>query len=326
MNEEKLTQELRLKLREDGYESRTVSAEHVPDLREGIEGSRVRGLLNTELYQEYLSGFSFKPTDVLSDARSLVVVAVPQPQVRVVFTHEGQPRSVIIPPTYAHGTDKKVEDILSSVLNAAGYHAARAALPLKLLSVRSGLGEYGRNNICYVSGMGSFVRLAAFYTDLPCSEVSWREPRMLDRCQDCRACLNVCPTGAIASDRFMIRAERCITFRNERLAGFPSWIEPSWHNCIVGCLHCQRACPENRHLVKWLEGDHEFSEDETALILSSTPAKRLPSETAKKLERLDIIEYADVLGRNLAALLWRQEPSSPLDSQTNAPLLSSHNQ
>ena len=166
--------------------------------------------------------------------------------------------------------------------------------------------------------MGSFVRLAAFYTDLHCAEETWREPRMLNRCQTCRACLNVCPTGAIASDRFLIRAERCITFHNERLGEFPSWIEPSWHNCIVGCLHCQRICPENRHLVEWVEGDHKFSEEETALILSSTPADRLPSETAKKLERLDIIEYADVLGRNLAALLWRQEPSPLLESQTSA--------
>ena len=78
-------------------------------------------------------------------------------------------------------------------------------------------------------------------------------------------------------------------------------------------------CPRSSYLVKWVEGDHIFSEEETALILNSTPADRLPSETAKKLERLDIIEYADVLGRNLAALLWRQEPSSLLESQTGPP-------
>lgn len=303
MDERRLRQEVDSKLQERGYKSRIVSIKHVRDLQEGIEGNLTCGLLNEEFYRERLSDFSFRPPDVLPGAESLIVVAVPQPQIRAVFACHGGSCPVMIPPTYLHQVDKTVEDILSSVLNAAERHVTRATLPLKLLAVRSGLGKYGRNNICYVAGVGSFHRLVAFYTDLPCSEESWGEPQVMERCQDCRACLHSCPTGAITADRFLIRAERCITFHNERLAEFPTWIDPSWHNCLVGCLRCQKVCPENTHFLDWVEDNEMFSQEETDLILDSTPPAHLPLETMKKLERLDMLEYSDILGRNLSALL-----------------------
>ena len=307
MNEERLVDDMRTKLKGGGYRSRTVSLSHVRDLQQGIEGSSVRGLLDEQFYQEELTGFSFEHPDVPRRVRSLVVVAAPQPQIRIVFTIRGEPQPVMIPPTYVHGTDKRVEEILASVLNPAGYRIARATLPLKLLAVRSGLGDYGRNNICYVRGIGSFHRLVAFWSDIPCLEDSWREPTMMERCGDCRACLHSCPTEAITPDRFVVHAERCITFHNERDQKFPAWIDPSWHNCLVGCLRCQEVCPENIPFLDWVENDLVFSEEETSLILESTGRDRIPSETAKKLERVGMLEYSDILGRNLRVLLARKE-------------------
>jgi epoxyqueuosine reductase len=174
-------------------------------------------------------------------------------------------------------------------------------LPLKLLAVRSGLGLYGRNNICYVPGFGSFLQLVAVYSDLPCDRDGWREAQMLERCQDCSACRLNCPTGAISSDRFLLRAERCIVFHNERKGSipFPAWMDSSWHNCLVGCLHCQRVCPENKDFLHWIEGREEFSEEETSLLLQGAALDELPSETVGKLEKLDLIEYLDTLPRNL---------------------------
>jgi len=305
---ERLTGELRSRLEERGYQSRTVSVQHLRDLQEGIEGNRSRGFLNEEFYQERLTFFTFNPPDLMREARSLVVVAVPRPQTRVVFTWQGESMPVIMPPTYAayRETDRRIEDLLSAALNPEGYRVAKAALPQKYLAVCSGLGEYGRNNICYVPGMGSFHQLAAFYTDLPCSEDSWRQPQMMEKCQSCQACLNNCPTGAITSDRFLIRAERCVTFHNERLGKFPAWIDPSWHNCVVGCLRCQSVCPLNVSFREWIEEGGVFSEDETNLILNCVPQDRLPPETVKKLEKLDLIEYLGVLPRNLDALLRRE--------------------
>lgn len=295
-----------MKLEKEGYKSRMVSVRRVRDLREAIEEDRAQGLLDREFYRERLTHFSFEPPDTVPDAKSLIVVAAPQPQVRAVFSWHGKSTPVMVPPTYSHETDEIVESILSGVLDPEGHHFAKAALPLKLLAVRSGLGDYGRNNICLVPGFGSFHRLAAYYTSVACSDESWREPQMMENCQNCQACSRACRTGAIAADRFLIRAERCITYHNERANEFPDWMNPAWHNCLIGCMHCQLVCPENLSFRHWVEDDQVFSEEETALILDSTPPNRFPKETVKKLEQLDLLEDSQLLGRNLDVLLRRQ--------------------
>jgi epoxyqueuosine reductase len=297
------------KLDERGYKWRIVSSQHLRDLREEIEGHYRQGLLDEELYQKWLTHFTFNSSGSLPGASSLIVVAVPQPQFRVTFNWDGKPLPFIVPPTYLYGqeTDKRVEDLLTEALGPQGYRVAKATLPEKLLAVRSGLGAYGKNNICYVPGLGSFHRLVAFYSDCPCQEDTWQEPQAMEACADCSACLRKCPTGAITAERFLLHAERCITFHNEKPGSVPfaAWIDPAWHNCLVGCLHCQRVCPQNRDFLEWIEGQGEFSQEETALLLERVPLDRQPAATVRKLQQLDLLEYLDVLPRNLSVLLGR---------------------
>jgi epoxyqueuosine reductase len=185
---------------------------------------------------------------------------------------------------------------------------ARAVLPKKLLAVRSGLATYGRNNITYVPGMGSFYRLAAFYSDLPCQKDSWREAQMMAACENCSACLRNCPTGAISADRFLLHAERCIVYHNEQPGDvpFPRWMDPSWHNCLIGCMRCQNVCPQDKELWQWVEEGAEFSEQETALLLEGGPLEQLPAATMEKLEHADLARHAGPLPRNLSVLLSQQ--------------------
>ena len=302
-----MKQRILSQLKEGGYEGRIVSAERLPELQEGIEGPHRQGLLDEELYQDYLAGFEFNPPDSLPDARSLVVVAIPHPQTQITFTWQGERVPALVPPTYLHAEeiDQQVEDLLAGALAEAGYSAVRANVPKKLLSVRSGLGRYGRNNVSYVPNMGSFHRLVAFHSDLPCPDDDWTEPQMLERCQTCEACLRGCPTEAISLERFLVQAERCLTFHNEKPGDVPfaSWISPSAHNCLVGCLHCQRVCPENKGVVEWIEDGQSFSEDETAEILEGVSRDRLSASVAEKIQRADLIGYLEILPRNLRALL-----------------------
>jgi epoxyqueuosine reductase len=183
-----------------------------------------------------------------------------------------------------------------------------ANLPKKLTAVRAGLATYGRNNITYVPGMGSFYRPVLLWSDLPCEEDQWQELRMMATCERCQACLRACPTGAIGADRFLLHAERCLTLYNEEPhhVPFPRWVDPSWHNCLVGCLYCQRACPENREVRKGIEAKEVFTEEETSLLLDGVPLPELPLATAAKVERIDLTELLDVLPRNLKALLNTQ--------------------
>ncbi|MBW2428670.1 MAG: hypothetical protein JRF56_06900 [Deltaproteobacteria bacterium] len=68
---------------------------------------------------------------------------------------------------------------------------------------------------------------------------------------------------------------------------------------------CQKVCPANKAVIKWIEPGETFSENETELILSGTARELLPRETVEKLNRQDLMEYYDVLGRNLKALITR---------------------
>jgi epoxyqueuosine reductase len=236
----------------------------------------------------------------------MIVVAVPQPQIQVTFVWDGEPTRLVIPPTYPERkTDNRVRELLAEVLEPVGYRVAEAVLPRKLLAVRSGLAAYGKNNITYVPGMGSFHGLVAVYSDLPFQEDNWREPQMMESCRDCSACLRHCPVGAITSERFLLRAERCITFHNEKPGSvpFPAWIDPSWHNCLVGCLHCQRICPQNREFLQWVEEGAGFSQEETALLLQGVALDQLPPAMAKKVEQSNMVNLLDVLPRNLAVFL-----------------------
>jgi len=298
-------------LRELGYQARMISVKHLPLLQKQIEEQRSQKLLDSQFFEERLSWVRFEVPESLPKAQSIVVVAVPRPQTRAVFTWNGVRRPIILPPTYtAYDTiNKQVQDLLAQLLSQKGYTVTKTALPLKLLAARSGLAQYGRNNIGYVSGMGSFLQLVACYSDLPCEEDSWQEPAMMQACEKCDLCRRACPTGAIPSDRFLLRAELCISYHTEKKGNipFPSWINPSWHDCVEGCMRCQRACPVDKQFSNWVEDEEEFSEEETAMLLDGTSREKLPEETVRKLADLSLLDDIGILPRNLGVFFKKQE-------------------
>jgi epoxyqueuosine reductase len=291
------------KLEERGYRGIVLPIEHVAQLKYAIEERFSQKEIDAGLYKKYLSSFKFDVTANLPTIHSIIVTVAPQPQRKTTFHFNGQTYSVIIPPTYYADTDDQIRNILENILNTNGYQLHRAALPLKLLAIRSGLARYGKNNIAYVEGLGSFVRLRAFLSDMPTDRDEWLEPRVMKECDSCKACLKACPTKAIVPDRFLIRAERCLTFLNEGPEEFPEWIDPAWHDSLVGCMKCQLVCPVNKRFIKWVEEGETFNEAETELILNGVPLDHIPPETAHKLNRSYMVDYLDVLPRNLRVLL-----------------------
>lgn len=292
-------------LKNRGWDGRIVAIKRLESLRKAIDTRRDRGLIDKDVYEETLTWFSFEPPQPLSHARSIIIIALPVPQTRVIFRPNGKLLPVILPPTYAgySVTTRRVQKALGDFLAPKGYEVAKTALPLKTLAVRSGLADYGRNNICYVRGMGSFLQLVGCYSDLPCREDSWRRATMLERCKSCNACERKCPTGAIRPERFLLHTERCLTFHNERRGDFPEWIDASGHNCLIGCMHCQSTCPANKRFRTWIEDKCEFTADETALLLNRVPIAQLPTAMMEKLESLKLTDSLEILSRNLSALL-----------------------
>jgi epoxyqueuosine reductase len=291
------------KLEEKGYRGIVLPIEHVAQLKYAIEECLSQGKIDAGLYEKYLTYFEFDVNTRLPRACSIIITAAPQPQRKITFHFNEQTYAVIIPPTYYNDTDNEISNTLQNILNSNDYQLYPAALPLKLLAVYSGMAKYGKNNIAYVEGLGSFVRLKAFLSDMPTGRSDGLEPQVMKECDSCKACLNECPTKAIVPDRFLIHAERCITFFNEGSEEFPEWINPAWHNSLVGCMKCQLVCPVNKRFIKWVEDGEDFDEVETELILNGVPLDRIPPETAHKLNRGYMLEYLDVLPRNLRALL-----------------------
>jgi epoxyqueuosine reductase len=268
-------------------------------------------MFDDAFFQERLAWFRFQAPDSLTRAQSVIVAATPRPQTRAIFTLNGNRRALIVPPTYTSydRVQEQFENVLADVLGRKGFPFARTMLPLKQLAVRSALGKYGKNNICYVSGMGSFLQLVAVYSDLRCEKDDWREPVMMEICNGCDLCLRACPSGAISSDRFLLRGERCIVFHNEKKGDvpFPEWMAASWHNCLIGCMHCQRVCPLNKDFTQWIGEEEEFSEEETALLLEGVPHNEMSITVLRKLESLSLVDDIDRLPRNLGVFFKKTD-------------------
>jgi len=293
-------------LEKNGHRARVVSFEHLDDLREEIQSLQRGGSLENGFYREWMPPYvNARLPGGLRKPRSIFVVATPVPQFEVTFHWKGRALDFIVPPTYAAGAKvtRNVEDLLTERLKPNSFKVTRAVLPVKLLAVRSGLAMYGRNNITYVTGLGSFHRLTAFYSDYAIPEDNWLEKKALPKCTKCRACLNACPTGAISDDRFLLRAERCLTCMNERKSdrSFPPWVKPEWHNAIVGCMICQRICPYNKNVIDWIEDGGSFSEEETEYLLESRHSRRKLARVEKKLKRVGL--DPNTFPRNLKVLL-----------------------
>ena len=309
-NRKEIIQNFYKSLEMKAYKGKIVSAEHIPELRQTVTNYHDQNLLDPDFYEEYKPYFEFEPNVDLAELKSLFIISVPQPQFEAIFCWNNKKISLLIPPTYLYGLKliNKLTAFLTEILNPAGYNIAYATLPQKTLAVRSGLAEYGRNNITYVSGMGSFHRLTTFYSDFPTDEDNWQDLQMMDMCKECSACTRKCPTRAIPTDRFLLRAERCITFHNEQPGDipFPDWIDLKWHNCLVGCLHCQMVCPANKKVINWTEPGPEFTEEETNLIIKGINIDELPAMTKEKIDNYDLVNYYEIIPRNLSVFLKGQ--------------------
>jgi epoxyqueuosine reductase len=295
------------KLERIGFKAGVVSMEHLAELKDEIERVHSQGLLAEGVYRDYHYAFDFKMPEALPQARSIIVVAAPVPALQVTFALDGREFQATVPPVYNYDTDQQVYDCINEVLKPKGYLLANAAVPKKLLASRSGLARYGKNNITYVEGMGSYHRLTAHFTDAPIPEDHWQKPQMLDRCETCTACVKKCPSGAVSSDRFLLRAEKCITYHNESERPFPEWIDPSWHNCLIGCMICQNVCPANPPSVRHTAQAATFSEEETGQILDGVSRENLAAETVEKLKQVGLFDDCKLVARNLKALLAARE-------------------
>ena len=295
------------RLKAKGWTGGIVPVTRLLDLERDLSMLQEQGLIFKEVKENYLDRFKYDVPQELPDARSIIVVAVPQPKRLIHFAHRGKDLAAVVPPTYANAWDviNSVKSELEEITSAEGGRFERASLPLKTLAARTGVAKYGRNNITYVPEHGSFHRLVAYYTNLDLGLDQWQEREVLPACKTCGLCQKACPASVISRDRFVIRVERCLTFLNELPVDrpFPPEVRPEWHNAIVGCMRCQEACPYDQKVKGWMEEGESFSEEETEYLLKGDFSDPRSKGMNEKLERngLDLT----IFPRNLIALLGR---------------------
>jgi len=297
-----------------GYRSRLAPVRIAEEVEHTIAGLVGQGLLAQSLYDEYAGYLKFVPPPEVPEPKTLIVVAWPSPAVKVRFHLDAGPLEAIIPPTYISSAGRaRCLEVIRSVLGPLGHSVARAPGPVKLLAVRAGLARYGRNNLAYVPGLGSYMRLDAFCTDadLQAQEHLTKGSMLMSSCPPCRNCHHVCPTGCIPHAGTVIDAGRCLTHLNENEGEWPEWLDPAAHRCLVGCMRCQEMCPANRYYLRNEPVVAEFDAAETAIILENRSPKGLPEDVRIKLRDLDLEEYSSVLGRNLLALRSCLTPGAP---------------
>lgn len=141
--------------------------------------------------------------------------------------------------------------ILTSAIQDFGYRAMpipasqivdwknqRGHLSHKHVAKLAGLGWIGRNNLLVNEKFGSRIRLVTLLTDLP---LVIKVPQPKD-CGSCRACLSVCPVGAISERPEDFHHLSCY----EQLKIFSKTLHFSHHICGI----CVKACKGRRNIPK----------------------------------------------------------------------------
>ncbi|MCE9657043.1 MAG: tRNA epoxyqueuosine(34) reductase QueG [Burkholderiales bacterium] len=158
---------------------------------------------------------------------------------------------------YARGRDyhkvsrqrlQQLADRLADAIGPFGHRVFTDSAPVLEveLAARSGLGWRGKHTLALDREAGSMFFLGEIYVDLALPPT----PPVEAHCGSCRACIDVCPTGAIVGP-YRLDARRCISYLTIELKeAIPVEFRAAIGNRIYGCDDCQLVCPWNKYAVR----------------------------------------------------------------------------
>jgi epoxyqueuosine reductase len=191
------------------------------------------------------------PRSMWPEARSAIVLGVNYgPEADPLAALQRPGRAAIS--VYAQGDD--YHDLIKKRLKAlARWLAAEAGCAVKVfvdtaplmekpLAQAAGLGWQGKHTNLVSRAFGSWLFLGAILADAALVA----DAGETDHCGACRACLDICPTGAFPAP-YQLDARRCISYLTIELAGpIPEPLRPALGNRVYGCDDCLAVCPWNK--------------------------------------------------------------------------------
>jgi epoxyqueuosine reductase len=139
---------------------------------------------------------------------------------------------------------QRLAERIGQAVGPFGYRVFVDSAPVleKPLAEKAGLGWIGKHTNLINARAGSWFFLGELYTDLPLPA----DDPARGHCGRCRACLDVCPTGAIVAP-YRLDARLCISYLTIELRGpIPEPLRAPIGNRVYGCDDCQLVCPWNR--------------------------------------------------------------------------------
>lgn len=113
----------------------------------------------------------------------------------------------------------------------------------KRIAQLAGLGFIGKNTLLISPLYGSYIFIGGILLNTKIENYPLRKPQT-SLCQNCKACIEICPTKALSEDG--LNPLRCISFWTTHTK---REIPPQIHNAsdyIFGCDICQEVCPFNK--------------------------------------------------------------------------------
>ena len=181
----------------------------------------------------------------------------------------------------------------------------------KPLAEKAGLGWVGKNTLLLNETAGSFFFIGEIFTNAPLP-VTAPDALAQDRCGACKACINVCPTGAIVAPK-RLDARRCIAYLTiESKEPIPLELREAVGNRVFGCDDCQIVCPWNRYARLSAELDfaprHGLADADLVELLGWSEATFLAKTRGMALRRINYRQWL----RNLAVAAGNAEHDARL--------------